>query len=333
MREKDVFSAACLSQPALVSRLIESFREAMREFANNPRQYMALMVKGEGPGGALRVDRLRFGLALGLALYVILIGASFLLWSFKKAGPHSLADVVVVKWLRSPGRPVPAPESPISDQNSGGGGGGGGRLAEIRPATGGALPQFSNEKPVIAPTTRIQLVPPSLPIAEILQIDPRLQPVREEIAPTGLPSGPSGPSSDGPGSEGIGSGNRGGVGSGEGPGSGPGKNGIGGGPGGSPGKPRSGASPQLTSKPVALNRPRPNYTEEARIQRVQGVIKASVLVGSDGIVKLVRLQNGLPAGLDEEAIRAAYEMRFRPGVSSGRPIETWVTLEIEFNLR
>jgi len=48
---------------------------------------------------------------------------------------------------------------------------------------------------------------------------------------------------------------------------------------------------------------------------------------------LVRLQNGLPAGLDEEAVRAAYEMRFRPAVSNGRPIETWVTLEIEFNLR
>ena len=69
------------------------------------------------------------------------------------------------------------------------------------------------------------------------------------------------------------------------------------------------------------------------MQRVQGVIKASVLFGSDGIVKLVRLQNGLPAGLDGEAIRAAYEMRFRPAVSNGRSIETWVTLEIEFNLR
>ena len=69
------------------------------------------------------------------------------------------------------------------------------------------------------------------------------------------------------------------------------------------------------------------------MERVQGVIRASVLVNSDGTVKLVRLQNGLPAGLDEEAIRAAYEMRFRPAVSNGRPIETWVILEIEFNLR
>jgi len=43
--------------------------------------------------------------------------------------------------------------------------------------------------------------------------------------------------------------------------------------------------------------------------------------------------SGLPDGLDEEAIRAAYEMRFRAAVSNGRPIEMWVTLEIEFNLR
>lgn len=332
MREKDVFSSAFLSQPPLVSRLIDSFDEAMREFAENPRQYLALTIKGEGLGSALRVDRLRFGLALGLALYVILICASFLLWSLKRRQPPNPVDFVAVKWIGSPGRPAVPPESPATDQNSGGGGGGG-RPAELRPATGGVLPEFSNEKPMIVPTTRIQLEPPSLPVAEILQIDPRLQPARQDLTPTGLPSGPLGPQSDGPGSEGIGAGRRGGVGSGEGPGYGPGKNGIGGGPGGFGGKPRNASGTQLTSKPIPMNRPRPNYTEEARMQRVQGVIKASVLVGSDGIVKLVRLQNGLPAGLDEEAVRAAYEMRFRPAVSNGRPIETWVTLEIEFNLR
>jgi len=331
MREKDVFSSTFLSQPALVSRLIESFGEAVREFGENPRQYLASTIRGEGLGSALRVDRLRFGLALSLAFYVILIGASFLLRSLKKTGPPNPGGTFAIEWLRSPGRPALPPESPMTDENSGGGGGG--RTAELRPATGGDLPQFSNEKPVIAPTTRIQLQPPALAVPEILQIDPQLQPVRQEIAPTGLPSGPLGPASDGPGSEGIGTGKRGGVGSGEGPGSGPGKNGIGGGPGGPGGSPRSASSPQLTSKPMPMNRPRPNYTEEARMQRVQGVIKASVLVGPDGIVKLVRLQNGLPAGLDEEAIRAAYEMRFRPAFSNGRPIETWVTLEIEFNLR
>ena len=330
MREKDVFSSAFLSQPPLVSRLIESFGEAVREFGENPRQYLALTIRGEGLGSALRVDRLRLGLALSLAFYVILIGASFFLRSLKKDAPNPVG-AVPIEWLRGPGRPALPPESSVTDENSGGGGGG--RTGELRPATGGDLPQFSNEKPVIAPTTRIQLQPPALAVPEILQIDPQLQPVRQEIAPTGLPSGPLGPPSDGPGSEGIGTSKGGGVGPGEGPGYGPGKNGIGGGSGGPGGRPRSASSPQLTSKPMPMNRPRPNYTEEARMQRVQGVIKASVLVGPDGIVKLVRLQNGLPAGLDEEAIRAAYEMRFRPAFSNGRPIETWVTLEIEFNLR
>jgi protein TonB len=261
---------------------------------------------------------------------VILIGASFLFWSLKKT-PNDLVSVLPVHWIRGPGRPPAPPESPVTGDA---GGGGGGKPAELTPPTDGDLPEFSNTKPVIAPTTRIQVEPPSLPILETLPIDPRLQPVRQDITPTGLPSGSLGPASDGPGSDGgIGTGKRGGVGSGEGPGSGPGRNGIGGGPGGPGGKPRSAASPQLTSKPIPLNRPRPNYTEEARLLRVQGVIRASVLVGPDGAVKSVHLQNGLPAGLDEEAIRAAYEMRFRPAVSNGRPIETWVTLEIEFNLR
>jgi len=89
----------------------------------------------------------------------------------------------------------------------------------------------------------------------------------------------------------------------------------------------------VDSRPVALNRPKPNYTEDARRNRVEGTIKASALVDPGGFVNEVRLLSHLPDGLDQEAKRAIQEMRFRPGKRNGLPVAAWVTLEVEFNLK
>ena len=85
--------------------------------------------------------------------------------------------------------------------------------------------------------------------------------------------------------------------------------------------------------PIPLNRPRPNYTEEARKNKIQGVVVARVLIAADGSVKQVKITRGLADGLNEEAIRAAYQMRFKAAMKAGQPVAFWQTLEIEFNLR
>jgi TonB family protein len=86
--------------------------------------------------------------------------------------------------------------------------------------------------------------------------------------------------------------------------------------------------------PIPLNAPRPNYTEEARKNKISGVVHTKILVAADGSVKQVRIVgSGLPDGLNEEAIRAAYSMRFRPAMKSGQPVSFWKGLDIFFNLR
>ena len=82
-----------------------------------------------------------------------------------------------------------------------------------------------------------------------------------------------------------------------------------------------------------MNEPRPNYTEEARTNKAQGVVRARILIGSDGLVKQVRLIKGLPDGLNEEAIGAAMQMRFRPAMKGGAVVAFWMTLDVEFNIR
>jgi TonB family protein len=108
--------------------------------------------------------------------------------------------------------------------------------------------------------------------------------------------------------------------------------GSGGGIGSGSGK-SSGYAKTVDSIPILLNSPRPIHTEEARKNKIQGDVLARVLVGADGSVKNVRIIRTLPDGLGEEAIRTAFQMRFRPAMKDGQPVAFWRTVRIEFRLR
>jgi TonB family protein len=89
----------------------------------------------------------------------------------------------------------------------------------------------------------------------------------------------------------------------------------------------------VDTKPVLVNTPRPRYTEIARRNKVQGVVTARILVDANGQVKQVIIIKGLPDGLNEQAERAAYQLRFRPATKSGEPVAFWQLINIEFALR
>ena len=82
-----------------------------------------------------------------------------------------------------------------------------------------------------------------------------------------------------------------------------------------------------------MNKPHPNYTEEARKNKIQGTVRARVLVGADGVVKKVQIVRGRQDGLDEEAIRAVYQVRFRAATKNGQPVAFYVNFEVDFTLR
>lgn len=86
-------------------------------------------------------------------------------------------------------------------------------------------------------------------------------------------------------------------------------------------------------RPTALNLPRPNYTEDARSNKIQGIVKARIFVNERGEVKFILLVSRLGHGLDQEAIRAARQLKFSPATKDGNPVPFWVGVDIEFNLR
>jgi TonB family protein len=330
MQQKALFADAFIYQPSIFKRLITGFADASRDFSRNPRAFVLGAVKGDGVGGRVRQDRLMLGFAVAVFVFTLIMGGMLFAYWLKHRADGVQEELAVVNYKLTDLTPqeIDMPKT----QKKAGGGGGGGRNAPTPPSKG-QLPKFSLTPPIIAPRPEPQLKPPSLPVMETVQVDPRLEPPRIADMPTGDPKGVPGPPSPGPGSGGgIGSGSGGGIGSGDGTGVGPGHGFNTGG-----GDPRfgggNGVATAVDQKPTPLNNPQPRYTEEARKNKIQGTVNARVLVGVDGAVKQVRITRGLPDGLDEQAIQAAYQIRFRPAMKGGQPVAFWQAVSIEFNLR
>lgn len=335
-QQNTLFEGAFLVQPSLVKRLFGEVAEASSELRADPQSYIRSAIKGDGVGGKRRKTLLRLGLALAIAVYAgIFLSAVIISFIHRNAKASTDDDLAMIHMVNPDDfKPQDMPDTAKQKQKSGGGGGGGRNTPT--PPSKGQLPKFDLHPPLIAPRPEPQLRPPTIAVPETVQVDPRLQAKRDDLLPTGLPNGVPGPPSAGPGNGGgMGSGSGGGMGSGDGTGVGPGHGyNMGGGDprlGGGTGNP--GIATNVDTRPVALNNPRPNYTEDARKNKVQGTVRVRVLVGADGSVKRVTVVSGLPDGLNEEAIRAAYQIRFRPAMKSGQAVAFWQAVDIDFNLR
>lgn len=120
-----------------------------------------------------------------------------------------------------------------------------------------------------------------------------------------------------------------GPGRGDGPGVGDGRPGPGGGEIVGPGT--GVISPQL------IREVKPLYTVNAMRAKRQGVVAMQAVVLPDGSIDpaRIRITRSLDAslGLDQQAILAVTQWRFRPGTRRGEPVAMWVEVELTFTLR
>jgi TonB family protein len=79
-------------------------------------------------------------------------------------------------------------------------------------------------------------------------------------------------------------------------------------------------------------KPKPSYTKEARRNGIQGFVALKVLFSGRGKIARMRILKGLPAGLTENAIRAACKIEFKPAIKGGQPVGQWLTVEYVFRL-
>jgi TonB family protein len=97
-------------------------------------------------------------------------------------------------------------------------------------------------------------------------------------------------------------------------------------------KPKQAETTAAVTEVVILDKPKPQYTEEARKLRIEGDVLVQVVFPASGPVQVIRVTKGLGHGLDESAIQAAQQIRFKPALQDGKPVDFPATVHIEFQL-
>ena len=85
--------------------------------------------------------------------------------------------------------------------------------------------------------------------------------------------------------------------------------------------------------PKLLSRIDPQYTPEAKADKVAGTVTLLVVIGTNGAARDIAVEQGLGSGLDEKAVEAVQQWLFQPGMKDGIPVSVRATIEINFKLQ
>jgi TonB family protein len=91
-------------------------------------------------------------------------------------------------------------------------------------------------------------------------------------------------------------------------------------------------TPVPTTPVEVLFKPTPAYTDEARARGIQGDVVLEVEFSSAGTLRVIRVVRGLGHGLDELAVQAAGQIKFKPALENGRPVDVKANVFIVFRL-
>jgi TonB family protein len=79
-------------------------------------------------------------------------------------------------------------------------------------------------------------------------------------------------------------------------------------------------------------KPRPVYTEEGRSLKLEGDVSIDVVFLANGTVQVTKVVSGLGHGLDEAAVRAAQQIKFKPAKRDGEAVDFPARIRIQFRL-
>ncbi len=263
----------------------------------------------------MKEDRGKASSIISIATHVVIIG--LILWAFLAVKKVVTKKSQVVN--------VDVPQfMPIAPKGGQMGGGGGGGSHDIIQAPKGRLPKFE-EQPITPPMV-IKNDHPKLAVEPAIMMPKDIQLPNNNLPNLGDPrTSVVGPASNGTGSgAGMGSGSGGGIGSGKGNGYGPGE---GGGYGGGLYHVGGGVSaPQLVFAPD------PEFSDEARRAKYQGVCVVSLIVDAQGNPQRVQVVRHLGMGLDEKAVEAVKQYKFKAATLQGKPVPVEVNIEVNFRI-
>ncbi|HKW35497.1 MAG TPA: energy transducer TonB [Candidatus Acidoferrum sp.] len=97
-------------------------------------------------------------------------------------------------------------------------------------------------------------------------------------------------------------------------------------------KKRAASSENPTTPVDITEKPRPVYTAEGRSMKVEGDVVIEMVFLANGTIQINRVVSGLGHGLDEAALRAAQQIKFKPAKRDGQPVDFPARVRIEFRL-
>jgi protein TonB len=205
---------------------------------------------------------------------------------------------------------APPPVLPNAETIHGGGG-----ARDLAPATQGRLPRTSDQQ--IVPPKAPPTIPPKLAIDPTLVMQKDLKMANNTVPNLGLPN------STLPGVS-LGTGSGGGIGSGTG-------NGIGAGNGGNTGGGLMHIGGSVLA-PKLLVEVDPEFSEEARKAKFSGNVQVYLIVDEHGMPTHVRVARGVGMGLDEKAVEAVRQYRFKPATQNGKPVRVDMYIDVNFQI-
>ncbi len=253
------------------------------------------------------VDRVKGGRSLGSTGFAMLahVAALLLLAVLVRSGVQ-LSAPVKVAMLTDVSVPPALPKAQVM-------GGGGGQRGPT-PVTKGTPPKAAD----------LQIVPPKAPpmVAPKISVEPTIEVQKDVKMASSLPqigvaTSPIVGMSMGNGrGSGLGSGSGSGLGAGIGGNTGGGTRRIGGG----------------VSAPVLVYQVEPTFSEEARKAKVAGNVLVNLWVDDKGNPTHVRVLRGVGMGLDEKAVEAVKQYRFKPALENGKPVTVEMNVEVGFQI-
>ena len=91
-----------------------------------------------------------------------------------------------------------------------------------------------------------------------------------------------------------------------------------------------GASADKLTPPRVLYSPDPKYTNEAASRHIEGTSHLGVVIDAKGTPVNMAILEPLGMGLDEQAVLAVTQWKFRPPTSNGEPVQAQINIEITF---
>ncbi len=222
--------------------------------------------------------------------------------------PQTVATI-----MAPPLAPPPPPPPPISMKTEKMGGGGG--QHDLAPVTQGHLPKFAQEQ--IVPPKAPPTIAPKLAVEPTVVVQPNLKIANNNMPDLGMPNSNLKGFSLGNGSgSGIGSGNGAGIGPGSDRGTGGGLYHVGG----------------SVRAPVVIYQVDPEFSEEARKAKFSGNVQVALIVDDRGMPSHVRVERGVGMGLDEKAVEAVRQYKFKPAMQGGKPVPVEIYVEVNFQI-